>query len=60
MISNIYHIEGLYPDPQEVESELQRLKSDPEHERLYKESLKEIKDAGLDKNPILRRFFVES
>lgn len=60
MISDIYHIEGLYPDPQEIESELELLKYDPERERLYKESLREIKNAGLDKNPILQRFFVES
>ena len=60
MISEVYHIEGVFPDPQEIESKLKGLKADPSKDKTFKEALDELKSAGLDKNPILSRFFVES
>jgi hypothetical protein len=60
MISDVYHIEGIFPDPQEIESKLKNLKADPGKEKAFKEALDELKSAGMDTNPILSRFFVES
>jgi hypothetical protein len=60
MISDIYHIEGQYPDPEELEVQLKKLESDPLGDRYFKEALLEVKEAGMDSHPLLQRFFVES
>lgn len=60
MLDNIYRIDGQYPDPQQIETELNRLKSDPTKEQEYKESLSELESAGLSSHILLNRFFVES
>jgi hypothetical protein len=60
MISDIYKIEGKYPDPQEIEKRLKELSTDPNSEFQYKDALAEISESGLDSHPLLERFFVES
>lgn len=60
MLENIYRIDGQYPDPNQIDVELRKLKSDPTKEREYKESLSELESAGLDSHLLLKHFFVES
>jgi hypothetical protein len=60
MISDIYKIDGKYPDPYQIENELSALKNSEGSESEYKKSLKEIRESGLDSHPLLGRFFVES
>ena len=60
MISDIYRIEGKYPDPQEIEKRLKELSADPSSEFQYKDALSEISESGLSDHPLLQRFFVES
>lgn len=60
MISDIYKIDGMFPDPHQIEARLDELKNSPRREREYRESLKEVRDSGLDSHPLLGRFFVES
>lgn len=57
MLNDIYRVDGKYPDPYEIENELNKLKNS---EIKYKSALKEVREAGLDQHPLLRRFSVES
>lgn len=57
MLENIYKVDGKYPDPYEIERELNLLRNDPDK---LKQSLSELKDSGLSSHPLLGRFFVES
>jgi hypothetical protein len=56
MISDIYRIEGRYPDPYQIRSYLERVKGTGE----FYSALEEITQAGLQNHPLLERFFVES
>lgn len=60
MLNDIYKVDGKYPDPYEIENRLDVLKKSPNSEISYNAALKEIKEAGLDQHPLLRRFSVES
>jgi hypothetical protein len=60
MISDIYRIDGKYPDPHQIEDKLSALKNSEGLEAEYKKSLEEIRESGLDSHPLLGRFFVES
>jgi hypothetical protein len=60
MISDIYKIDGKYPDPHQIEAKLDLLKNTSGEEIKYKKSLKEVRQSGLSTHPLLRRFFVES
>jgi hypothetical protein len=60
MISDIYKIEGKYPDPYEIERELEAMRRDPNREHELIESLSELKGSGFNSHPLLGRFFVES
>ena len=57
MLEKIYLVDGKYPDPYQIEQELNSLQNDPEK---LKQSLSELKDSGLNSHPLLGRFFVES
>lgn len=59
MLDSIYKVEGKYPDPNQIENELNFLRSDPSRKREYSESLSEIRSSGLSSHPLLSRFFVE-
>lgn len=59
MMSDIYRIEGKYPDPQEIEKKLSELSS-LNDEFEYKDALAEVSESGLSDHPLLQRFFVES
>lgn len=54
MISDVYKIDGKYPDPYEIEKRLEEVKGNQEE---YKKSLKEVKDSGMHAHPALDRFF---
>lgn len=56
MMSDIYRIEGKYPDPQQIKQVLESYKGTED----YPEMLREVREAGMSKHPLLERFFVES
>jgi hypothetical protein len=56
MISDIYKVEGKYPDPHEIEQEILNAQSEEEYNRI----LSEISDSGLASHPLLSRFFSRS
>jgi hypothetical protein len=56
MISDIYRIEGRYPDPYQIKSYLERVRGTDD----FNDVLQEIAQAGLQNHPLLERFFVES
>lgn len=60
MLNDIYRVDGRYPDPHEIENRLDVLKKSPNSVVAYDAALKEIREAGLDQHPLLRRFSVES
>lgn len=60
MISDIYKIDGKYPDPYQIRAKLDELKNSPAQEKQYEQALKEVQESGLDSHPLLGRFFVES
>jgi hypothetical protein len=60
MLENIYRVDGKYPDPYQIEQELNSLQNDPVREKELKQSLSELADSGLSSHPLLGRFFVES
>jgi hypothetical protein len=60
MLENIYRIDGKYPDPYQIEQELNSLQNNPVKEKEFKQSLSELADSGFSSHPLLGRFFVES
>jgi hypothetical protein len=60
MFESVYKIDGRFPDPHEVKNRLKKMAKDPSKEMEYKESLKEVKEAGMSDHPLLGQFFVES
>jgi hypothetical protein len=56
MISDIYRIEGKYPDPHQIRTELEKARGTKE----FKEMLEEVKRIGLKDHSLLGEFFVES
>lgn len=56
MISDIYRIDGKYPDPYQIKSYLEQVRNTGK----FSEALQEISQAGLQNHPLLERFFVES
>lgn len=60
MLENIYRIDGKYPDPYQIEQELNSLQNNPVKEKEFKQSLSELSDSGFSSHPLLGRFFVES
>jgi hypothetical protein len=56
MMSDIYRIDGRYPDPNQIRNILEKSKNAPN----FQELLDEIKDSGMADHPVLESFFVES
>jgi hypothetical protein len=60
MFESVYRIDGKFPDPHEIKNRLKEMSNDPSREMEYKESLREVEEAGMADHPLLGRFFVES
>jgi hypothetical protein len=56
MMSNIYRIEGKYPDPQQIKHTLESFRGTEDYTKI----LQEVKESGMSKHPLLEKFFVES
>lgn len=59
MISDIYLIDGKYPDPYQIKNALKDLKQSNKSNE-YKKALNEIQESGLHTHPLIQPFFVES
>jgi len=60
MFESVYRIDGRFPDPHEIKNRLKEMAKDPSKEMEYKESLKEVKEAGMSDHPLLGNFSLKA
>lgn len=57
MISDIYKIDGLYPDPHQIRTQLREMKKYPSRKEEYEKFLSELEEAGLSNHYLIEEFF---
>lgn len=57
MISDIYKVDGLFPDPHQIRRQLQEMRKYPSRREEYEKFLLELEESGLSNHYLIEEFF---